>query len=174
MQTWTSNRKPDGKALVRWLLDVRGSLEMPRILDLNVSHVAIHLQTKYWWNQWFTWNTLIFAFFIQQSQTGRIVSRHTCLWLLTKDLGCVLVTVLLFIYLFLYLSWTKVLGHFCFSGAFFNSHRSNPSPHPTTMLHAFIQNFFRVSTLYRVGGGRTARKSRKGCTVLRGSPEMTE
>ena len=27
-------------------------------------------------------------------------------------------------------SWTKVLGHFCYSGAF-NSHRFNPSPHPT-------------------------------------------
>ena len=34
--------------------------------------------------------------------------------------------------------------------------------------------FFRVSTLYRVGGGRTARKFRKGCTVLRGNREMTE
>ena len=32
---------------------------------------------------------------------------------------------------------------------------------------------FRVSTLYRVGGGRTARKFRKGCTVLRGNREMT-
>ena len=40
MQTWTSNRKPDGKALVTWLLDVRGSQEIPRILDLNVSHVC--------------------------------------------------------------------------------------------------------------------------------------
>ena len=119
MQTWTSNRKPDGKALVRWLLDVRGSLEMPRILDLNVSHVAIHLQTKYWWNQWFTWNTLIFAFSIQQSQTGRIVSRHTCLWLLTKDLGCVLVTVLLFIYLFICsFIMDKSLGTLAFRGRF--------------------------------------------------------
>ena len=42
------------------------------------------------------------------------------------------------------------------------------------MLDACIQNFFRVSTLYRVGGGRTARKFRKGCTVLRGNREMTE
>ena len=45
---------------------------------------------------------------------------------------------------------------------------------PQTMLDACIQNFFRVSTLYRVGGGRTARKFRKGCTVLRGNREMTE
>ena len=34
--------------------------------------------------------------------------------------------------------------------------------------------FFRVSTLYRVGGGRTARKFRKRCTVLRGNREITE
>ena len=45
---------------------------------------------------------------------------------------------------------------------------------PQTMLDACIQNFFRVSTLYRVGGGRTARKFRKGCTVLRGNREVTE
>ena len=32
---------------------------------------------------------------------------------------------------------------------------------PQTMLDACIQNFFRDSTLYRVGGGRTARKFRK-------------
>ena len=34
--------------------------------------------------------------------------------------------------------------------------------------------FFRVSTLDRVAGGTTARKCRKGCTVLRGNREMTE
>ena len=34
--------------------------------------------------------------------------------------------------------------------------------------------FFRASTLYWVGGGKTARKSREGCTVLRGNPEVTE
>ena len=45
---------------------------------------------------------------------------------------------------------------------------------PQTMLDACIQNFFWVSTLYRVGGGRTARKFRKWCTVLRGSRWMTE
>ena len=42
------------------------------------------------------------------------------------------------------------------------------------MLEACIQNFFRVSTLYKVGGGRTARKFRKGGTVLRGNRQMTE
>ena len=49
-----------------------------------------------------------------------------------------------------------------------------PSLTPQTMLEACIQNFFRVSTLYRVGEGRTARKFRKGCTVLKGNREMTE
>ena len=34
--------------------------------------------------------------------------------------------------------------------------------------------FFRVSIFYRVGWGRTARKFRKGCTVLRGNRETTE
>ena len=45
---------------------------------------------------------------------------------------------------------------------------------PQTMLDAWIQIFFRVSTLYRLGGGRTARKFRKGCTILIGNREMTE
>ena len=48
-----------------------------------------------------------------------------------------------------------------------------PPQTPQTMLDACIQNFFRVSTLYRVGWGRTARKFRKGCPVLRGNREMT-
>ena len=50
-----------------------------------------------------------------------------------------------------------------------------------TMLDACIQNFFPVSTLYRVagwgvggGGGRSARKFRKGCTLVRGNRDMTE
>ena len=71
-------------------------------------------------------------------------------------------------------SWTKVLGHFCVSGAFSNSHRSNPSPHPANNVGRVYPEFFRVSTLHRVGGGRTSRKFRKGCTVLRGNREMTE
>ena len=48
---------------------------------------------------------------------------------------------------------------------------SSPENH---MLDACIQNFFRVSTLYRVGGGRTATKFRKCCTVLRRNREITE
>ena len=47
---------------------------------------------------------------------------------------------------------------------------------PQTMLDVCILHLFRVSssTLYRVGGGRTARKFRKWCTVLRGNRQMTE
>ena len=64
-------------------------------------------------------------------------------------------------------SWTKVLGHFCVSGVFFNSHRSNPSPHPTNNVGRMYPEFFRDSTLYRVGGGRTTRKFRKWCSFKR-------
>ena len=69
----------------------------------------------------------------------------------------------------------KSLGtNFHFWGVFqFTQVQPLPSP-PQTMLDACIQNFFRVSTLYRVGGGRTARNFRKGCTILRANREMTE
>ena len=63
---------------------------------------------------------------------------------------------------------------FAFLGRFPIHTGPAPPLTPQTVLHACIQNFFRVSTLYRVGGGRTARKFRKGCTVLRGNREMTE
>ena len=51
-----------------------------------------------------------------------------------------------------------------------------PAPRltPQAMLDACIQNFFRVSTLYWVGKGRTAGKFRKGCTVLWGNTDITE
>ena len=76
-------------------------------------------------------------------------------------------------------SGTNVLEHFYVSGSFSNSHGSSlfPPPPPLplqTMLDACIQIFFRVSTLYRLVERRTARKFRKGCTVLRGNREMTE
>ena len=58
------------------------------------------------------------------------------------------------------------------SGAFANSHKSNPSRHPANNIGHVYPESFRVSTLYRVGGGRTARNFRKGCTVLRGNREM--
>ena len=40
----------------------------------------------------------------------------------------------------------------CISGEFSNSHRLNPPLPPQTMLDVSILDFFRVSTLYRVGG----------------------
>ena len=43
-------------------------------------------------------------------------------------------------HLFFRQSWTKALGHFCVSGAFSNSHRSNPSLTPQTVLHVRTQN----------------------------------
>ena len=39
-------------------------------------------------------------------------------------------------------SWTKVLGHFSISRAFSNSHRSNPSPHPTNKVGRVYPEFF--------------------------------
>ena len=39
-------------------------------------------------------------------------------------------------------SWTKVLGHFRVSGAFSNSHRSNPSSHPTNSVARMYPEFF--------------------------------
>ena len=66
------------------------------------------------------------------------------------------------------------MGHFCISGVFSNSHRSSPSPHPTNNVGRVYPEFFGVSRLYRVGGGRTARNFPKGCTVLRENREMTE
>ena len=63
---------------------------------------------------------------------------------------------------------------FAFLGRFPIHTGPTPPLTPQTMLNACIQNFFRVSTLYRVVGGRTAREFRKGCTVLRGNREMTE
>ena len=68
-------------------------------------------------------------------------------------------------------SWTKVLGYFLFLGRFPIHTGPTPSLTPQTMLDACILKFFlfRVSTLHRVGGRRTAWKFRKGFTVLRGN-----
>ena len=53
----------------------------------------------------------------------------------------------------------KSFGTLCISGAFSNSHRSNPSPHPTINAgRVYPEFFFLVSTLCRVGGGQTAKK----------------
>ena len=63
---------------------------------------------------------------------------------------------------------------FAFLGRFPIHTVPTPPLIPQTMFDACIQNFVPVSTLYRVGGGRTARKFRKGCTLVRGNWEMTE
>ena len=68
----------------------------------------------------------------------------------------------------------KSLETLAFLGRFqFTQVQPLPSPHKQCWTRV-SRIFFRVSTLYRVGGGRTARKFRKGCTVLRGNREMTE
>ena len=56
-------------------------------------------------------------------------------------------------HLFFWQSWTKVLGHFCISGAFSNSHRSNPSPHPTNNVGRVYPDFFSEFQLC-IGWGR--------------------
>ena len=75
---------------------------------------------------------------------------------------------------FIYNHGQKSWDTFAFLGRFPIHTGPTPPLTPQTMLDACIQNFFRVSTLYRVGGGRTARKFWKGCTVLRGNRDMTE
>ena len=71
-------------------------------------------------------------------------------------------------------SWTKVLGHLRFWGVFQFTHvQPLPSPHKQCWTRV-SRIFFQVSTLYRVGGGRSARKFRKWWTVLSGNGEMTE
>ena len=77
--------------------------------------------------------------------------------------------------------WKSIYSHgqnfwdtFAFLGRFPIHTGPTPPLTPQTMLDACIQNFFRVSTLYRVEGERTARKFRKGCNVLWGNPEITE
>ena len=75
----------------------------------------------------------------------------------------------------LYNHGQKSWDSFACLGRFLIHTGPTPPLTPQTMLDACIQNFVRVSTLYRVGaGGEPAGKFRKGCTVLRGNREMTE
>ena len=63
-------------------------------------------------------------------------------------------------------SWTKVLGHFYIFGTF---SRTRVQPLPSVHKQCWTRvsrTLFRVSTLFRVGEGRTARKFRRRCTVL--------
>lgn len=48
-----------------------------------------------------------------------------------------------------------------------------PPSTPQTTLDAYIQNVFRVLTLYRVGEGELTDIIWKSCTVLRGHPDIT-
>ena len=54
----------------------------------------------------------------------------------------------------------------CISGAFSNSLRPNPSPRPTNNVGLVYPEFFASFNFVKGGGGRTARKFRKGRTVL--------
>ena len=67
-------------------------------------------------------------------------------------------------------SWTKVLGQVSISGALSNSHRSNPSPHPTNNVGRVYPEFFPIFNFVLGGGGGELQE----CTVLRGNREMTE
>ena len=68
-------------------------------------------------------------------------------------------------------SRTKVLGHLHFRDVF-QFIQVQPSPHPTNNVRRVYPEF--PPPPPRVGVGRTARKFRKGCSVLRGNREMTE
>ena len=71
----------------------------------------------------------------------------------------------------------KVLGQFCVTRAFSNTHRSNFSPHTTNNVGRAYPEFFSHFQLcigWGGGGGWTVRKFRKGCTLVRGNQEMTE
>ena len=58
-------------------------------------------------------------------------------------------------------SWTKVWDTSVFLGCFPIHTGPTPPLTPQTTLDVCIQNFFRVSTLYRVGGGELQENSEK-------------
>ena len=76
-------------------------------------------------------------------------------------------------------SWTKVLGHFCISGAFSNSHRPNLSPHPTKQCWTRASKIFSESKLCMGlkggrGGGEKCKKISKRKHCFMREPRMTE
>ena len=73
-----------------------------------------------------------------------------------------------------YNHWQKSWDTFAFLAHFPLHTVPAPPLTPQTTLDASTQNFVRVLTLYRVAGVRSARKLRKGCTVLWGNQEITE
>ena len=65
------------------------------------------------------------------------------------------------------------MGHVSISGALSNSHRSNPSPHPTNNVGRVYPEFFPIFN-FVLGGGGGGGGELQECTVLRGNREMTE
>ena len=53
-----------------------------------------------------------------------------------------------------YKVWTKVFGHLGVSGAFSNSHRPNPSAHPTNKVGRAYPEFFPSFNFVKDGGWR--------------------
>ena len=67
-------------------------------------------------------------------------------------------------------SSTKVLGHFCISGAFTNSHRSNPSPHPTNNVGRVYPEFFPSFNFVKGGERENCKKIPKRMHCLMREP----
>ena len=65
----------------------------------------------------------------------------------------------------------KSLGTLLSFWGVFQFTQVQPLPSPPKQCWTRVS---RVATLYRVGGGRTERKFRKGCPILRGNREITE
>ena len=80
----------------------------------------------------------------------------------------------IFLVIFAYNHGGKSWDTLAFLGRFPVQTGPTPPLTPQTMLDACIQIFFQVQLCIGWGGGRTARKFRKGCTGLRGNREMTE
>ena len=68
-------------------------------------------------------------------------------------------------------SWTKVLGRFCVSGAFSNSHRSKPSPHPTNKVGLVYPEFFSEFQLCIGWGREKCKKISKMTHCLKREPK---
>ena len=58
-------------------------------------------------------------------------------------------------------SWTKVLRHFCISGAFSNSHVPYPFSHPSNNVGRMYPKFFPSFNFVWVGGGTNEEKFEK-------------
>ena len=70
-------------------------------------------------------------------------------------------------------SWTKVLEHLHF-WAFSNSHRSNPSTHPTNNVGRVYPEFFPSFNFVHGGGRENCRKISKRMRCFMREPRVTE